>query len=157
MKNLTTYLFILTFALVGCSTDQENDISEDQDSNVNSLQANPAPDPRDCESTSSLVGQSRELRVSTLYGISGTVTILSDCEIEITNFFYNGTGPNISVYAGIDNNFRNGVNMSVPINGTVFNNQTLNLFLPEGASFNEFNSISIWCFEFNVDFSSASF
>lgn len=159
MKNFITYFFALTFVLVGCGSDDQEEVIVDDDGQpiFNSLQANPAPDPRDCTSTSSLVGESRELRISNLYGISGLVTIISDCEIEISDFFYNGLGPNISVYAGIDNDFEGGVNMSVPLNGRSFEGETLNLFLPEGASFDEFNSISIWCYEFDVDFSSASF
>lgn len=154
MRNFFTCFFVLAFVFVGCSDDQENQGDNPRSS---SLQANPAPDPRDCDSTSAIVGESRNLRVSDLYGISGVVTIISDCEIEITDFFYNGSGPNISVYAGVDGDYRGGVNMSEPLNGTRFEGETLNLFLPEGASFDEFNSISIWCFEFDVDFSSASF
>ncbi|MFS4481733.1 DM13 domain-containing protein [Hyunsoonleella sp. 2307UL5-6] len=146
MKNVLKYCFVLIFALVSCSDESENQ-----------QQANSVPQPRNCESTSLLVGQSRELSVSNTYGISGSVTIVSDCEIEITNFFYDGSGPNVSVYAGIDGDFRGGVNMSEPINGTRFQGETLNLFLPEGSSFNEFNGISIWCFEFDISFSSASF
>lgn len=158
MKSLIKCFFVLSVIILGCSSDDSTNGTSDDDSGVvNSLQANPAPEPRDCSSTSNLVGESRELRVSNLYGISGLVTIISDCEIEISNFFYNGSGPNISVYAGIDGDFDSGVNMSVPLNGTAFENATLNLFLPEGASFEEYNSISIWCFEFDVDFSSATF
>ncbi|NAS30691.1 hypothetical protein GTQ40_06885 [Flavobacteriaceae bacterium R38] len=156
MKNALKFIVILTTVLfVGCSSDDST--TENDDAVFNSLQANPAPEPRNCESTSPLVGQSSELRFSAIYGISGTVTIVSDCEIEISDFFYNGQGPNISVYAGIDGDFEGGVNMSEPIQGRVFQGETLNLFLPEGASFNDFNSISIWCFEFDVDFSSAFF
>jgi hypothetical protein len=139
----------LAIALTSCS---ENGINRN-----GNLQANPAPEPQDCASTSSLVGETRALRVSSRYGIRGDVTIISDCEIEISNFFYNGTGPNVSVYAGVNGRFSTGVNMSNNLNGRRFEGETLNLFLPEGSSFNEFNSISIWCYEFDVDFSSASF
>ena len=119
--------------------------------------ANDTPQSRDCESTHSLVGQSRALRVSNLYGISGNITIVSDCEIEITDFFYNGSGPNVSLYGGNNGSFRSGVNMSEVLNGRSFQGETLNLFLPEGNSFDDINSFSVWCFEFDVDFSSASF
>ena len=95
--------------------------------------------------------------VSSLYGISGDVTIVSDCEIRISNFFYNGAGPNVSFYGGINGDFRGGINMSERLNGRSWQGETLNLFLPEGFSFEEINSFSVWCFEFDVDFSSASF
>jgi len=51
----------------------------------------------------------------------------------------------------------NGINMSEVLNGTSFQNETLNLFLPEGNTFDDINSFSVWCFEFDVDFSSARF
>lgn len=120
-------------------------------------QANAVPQARECTATGPLVGQSSTLTESSTYGIRGLVTIVSDCEIEISNFFYNGSGPNVSVYAGVNGNFTNGVNMSAPLNGTRFQGETLHFFLPEGASFNDFNSISIWCFQFDINFSSASF
>jgi len=149
MKKFMSIFIFLAFLTVGCS-------DSDDDGNI-SLQANPAPVAQTCESTSPLVGQTEQLRVSQLYGISGDVTIVSDCQIQISNFFYNGLGPNVSVYGGIDGNYRNGVNLSVPLNGRAWEGETLNLFLPEGSTFNEINSISIWCFEFDVDFSSARF
>ena len=148
MKNILKFAIVLVFVCVGCSNDSEDS---------SSLQNNPAPDAQDCTSNSPIVGESRNLSVSNLYGISGVVTIISDCEIEISNFFYNGSGPNVSVYAGIDGDFEGGVNMSENLNGRRFEGETLNLFLPDGASFEEFNSMSIWCFQFDVNFSSASF
>ena len=160
MKNVFKFLMVFTILLVNCNdSDDQTDETQNVDGVIfNPLQANPAPLPRDCgDPTSPLIGESRNLRISTLYGISGTVTIISDCEIEITDFTYNGDGPNVSVYAAIDGDFRDGVNMSEPMQGQVFAGETLNLFLPEGTSFNEFNSISIWCYEFDQDFSSASF
>jgi len=119
--------------------------------------ANPAPSARNCSSTNSLVGQTRALRVSNVYGISGDVTIVSDCEIEVSNFFYNGAGPNVSFYGALDGDFGAGINMSEILNGRSWEGETLNLFLPEGTSFDDINSFSVWCFEFDVDFSSTSF
>lgn len=149
MKNYMYYFAFIGMALLGCDDEQDSA----------ALLANPAPSARACVSTNALVGQSRDLRVSSLYGISGTVTILSDCEIEFSNFFYNGLGPNVSIYAGSNGNFSRGVgiNLSQPIQGQVFEGETFSVFLPEGRTLDEFNSFSIWCFEFDVDFSSATF
>ena len=148
MKIRFTLLVVLTFIFIGCSTDSQD---------AADLLENPAPEARECEATHPLVGESRDLRVSSTYGISGTVTIISDCEIEISNFFYNGAGPNVSIYGGTNGDFRNGVNLSQPINGRSFQGETISVFLPEGFNLDEINSFSIWCFEFNIDFSSASF
>lgn len=119
--------------------------------------ANDVPEARECDSTNSLMNQTRALRESSLYGISGDITIVSDCQIRISNFFYNGAGPNVSFYGAVDGDFRNGVNMSDILNGRSWEGETLNLFLPEGESFESINSFSVWCFEFDVSFSSVFF
>ena len=146
MKKTLYYFFIVAFLMIGCSED---------DGPVEL--ANEAPEEQSCGATSDLIGQSRALRVSNTYGISGTVTILSDCEVEISNFFYNGLGPNVSIYGGVNGDFVNGVNLTSPINGIVFEDETIRFFLPEGSTVDEINSFSVWCFEFDIDFSSASF
>jgi len=147
MKNsILSFVFLGLILLVGCAEEIEPVTF-----------ANPTPEARSCPSTNSLVGETRPLRVSNLYGISGDVTIISDCEIEISNFFYNGRGPNVSFYGGADGNFRGGINMSEVLNGRVWQGETLNLFLPENFSFDQINTFSVWCFEFDIDFSSASF
>ncbi len=144
MKNiLTIIVFLGLLSLVGCSE--------------NTSPANDAPAARECASTNAFIGQTRPLSVSSLYGISGDVTILSDCEIEISNFFYNGSGPNVSFYGANNGNFSAGVNMSEILNGRSWEGETLNLFLPEGNTFDDINSFSVWCFEFDVNFSSAFF
>lgn len=146
MKNYFFLLFVLVSTLVGCSND-ETSVSL----------PNLVPQAQDCPTTHSLVGESRALRVSTTYGIRGTVNIISDCEIQITNFFYNGSGPAVSVYGGTNGNFDDGISLSEPINGRRFEDETLTVFLPEDTTLDEINSFSIWCFQFNIDFSSANF
>ena len=83
------FAFFTLVLLMGCNNDEVTF-------------ANPVPEARDCPSTNPLVGETRPLQVSSIYGISGDVTIVSDCEIEISNFFYNGTGPNVSFYGAVD-------------------------------------------------------
>ncbi len=146
MKNYFLYLTLLSFLLVGCSNDEEG-----------VALPNPVPQAQDCPSTHSLVGESRALRVSNTYGISGMVNIVSDCQIEITNFFYNGLGPAVSIYGGNNGNFDDGISLSAAIQGRRFQGETLTVFLPEGTTLDEINSFSVWCFQFNIDFSSASF
>lgn len=145
MKNVISAIAVVgVLVLLGCNRD--NDVTF----------ANPVPEARECTFDSDLVGASGNLRVSSLYGISGFVKVVSDCEIVVTDFNYNGLGPNVSFYAGIDGNYGEGVgvNMSEILNGQQWVNDTLHLFLPEEASTEEYNSFSVWCFEFDVDFSS---
>ncbi len=119
--------------------------------------ANLVPEARECSSTNDIAGRTMALRVSDLYGISGNVTIVSDCEIQVSDFFYNGLGPNVSFYGAVDGDFRRGVNMSEILNGRRWEGETLNLFVPEGVTIGDINSFSVWCFEFDVDFSSTFF
>ena len=147
MKHTLIAFMALFIFLVGCT----------EDSNPEELLANPTPEEQECGTTHELVGQTRALRVSQTYGISGDVTIVSDCEIQFTNFFYNGSGPAVSIYGATDGDFDSGINLSNTINGRVFRGETLTVFLPEGTSLDEINSFSVWCFQFNIDFSSVQF
>ncbi|WP_106144325.1 DM13 domain-containing protein [Flagellimonas meridianipacifica] len=146
MKKYSFLLIISAFILVGC------DVGDDSVSLSNEV-----PQSQECDSTHPLVGESRELPVSTTYGVRGTVTIVSDCEIRFTNFFYNGFGPAVSVYGANNGNFDEGISLSERLNGRRFEDETLTVFLPEGRTLDEINSFSIWCFEFDIDFSSVNF
>ncbi len=145
MKNSIIYLgFIFVALLMSCNGGDPGF-------------ANPTPEARDCEATNARVNQTRSLSISPAYGISGEVTIVSDCQIEVSNFFYDGTGPAVSFYGAADGDFRSGVNMSEVLNGRTWEGETLNLYLPEGTTFDDINSFSVWCYEFDVNFSSAFF
>lgn len=156
MKNFLKCM-VFVFVLIGCSEDEEQaPIEQIGEGTSSGLQISIAAE-RDCGATHPLVGQSMELRDSPTYGISGTVTIVSDCEIEFSNFSYNGTGPAVNIFGGFDGRFGSGIDLSEPIDGRAFNNATFSIFLPEGTTLDDINSFSVWCFRFNIDFSSASF
>lgn len=144
MNNTIKFLaFALLFILMGCGDDDPMPAQIDPD--------------RICLEEHRLVGESGNLRVSSLYGISGTVVILNDCEAEIRNFFYNGLGPAVAIYGANNGDFDNGMGLTSPIQGQQFNGVTLPLTLPEGFTFDDINSFSVWCFEFDIDFSSVIF
>lgn len=108
-----------------------------------------------CTSDHELVGRTAEL--STLaHGVSGTITVLDDCSIEVTNFNYDGGGPAVYFYAGTDQNYRND---AFPIGPKLSDQQwadaTILLVIPEGRSLDDFNSLSVWCFDFNANFGDA--
>ncbi len=145
IKKFIPFVLFLAVVFIGCSEDDALPL------------INEVPEAQACDATHSLIGESRQLRVSNAYGISGTVTVISDCEIEFSNFNYNGTGPAVSIYGGLNGNFIEGRTLSEPIHGRAFDNETFSVFLPEGVTLDQFNSFSVWCFQFNIDFSSASF
>ena len=93
------------------------------------------------------------------HDVSGTATIIDNCTIEITNFNYDGGGPDVYVYAAINHNYEgnNAFIISNQINGTVYNDASLTLKLPNEKSLDDLNGISVWCEDFAVDFGSLTF
>lgn len=105
-----------------------------------------------CTSDHPLVGRSAELSTFA-HGVSGTITVLNDCILEVTNFNYDGGGPAVYFFAGTDQNYRSGAFPIGPrLNGQQWVNDTVRLPIPEGRSLDEFNSLSVWCFDFNANF-----
>ena len=109
----------------------------------------------ECTSEHPLVGVTAELSTRA-HGVSGTITVLNDCVIQVSNFNYDGGGPSVFFYAGVDQIYRTG---SFPIgprlNGRQWVDETLLLTIPEGRSLDDFNSLSVWCFDFNANFGDA--
>ena len=145
-STIISLAFLSVALLMSCSDSLEDQTVEEL-----------VPEETDCQATNSLVGRTMPLRRSELYGISGDVTIISDCEIQLSNFFYNGLGPAVSFYGAVNGNFRAGFNMSQILNGRRWEGETLNLFVPEGFTIGDVNSFSVWCFQFDIDFSSVFF
>jgi len=56
----------------------------------------------DCTAEHPYVGRSLEFSDLSFHGVSGTVTVLNDCEMEVTNFNYDGGGPSVYFYAAVD-------------------------------------------------------
>lgn len=111
-----------------------------------------------CSADHPYVGRSVQLS-SLAHGVSGTVTILDDCQIEVTNFNYDGGGPSVYFYGGQDGSYIGEDSFSIGpvLNGRRWNNESLTLVIPEGKSLDDFNSISVWCFDFNANFGDAFF
>jgi hypothetical protein len=109
--------------------------------------------PRECTSTHSKIGQTGEL--STIaHSVSGTVTVVDDCTIEITNFNYDGLGLVVEIYAGIDSDYTppTGFAISRDLAGTSFENETLTVQLPTGKTLDDLNGISVWCSDVYISF-----
>jgi len=105
----------------------------------------------ECGNTHAMVGFSVALS-SRAHGVSGTVRVVDDCTLEINNFSYDGGGPNVYVYGAVDGDYVNGFAMGNKLTGTRFNNQTLTLTLTDESVLDNFNSLSIWCVDFDVSF-----
>lgn len=116
---------------------------------------NNAPDPNN-PSTHPLVGTTAEFS-NFSHDISGTLTVLDDRTLQMTNFSYDGGGPAVYFYLGTDGNYRNGVAVGPMLNGRQYNNETLTIPLPDNITLDDFNGVSVWCDLFSINFGDARF
>ncbi|MEQ8955352.1 MAG: DM13 domain-containing protein [Gammaproteobacteria bacterium] len=115
--------------------------------------------PSGCTSSHPNVGLSATL-TRRFHNVAGTATILDDCTIQLTNFFYDGGGIDVHVYAGNNLQFHpadGGFSLKSGLLGTAYNNGTLTITLPSGVTLDDFDSISIWCVPVGQSFGDARF
>ena len=119
----------------------------------------PGEDNPDATATHPLVGTVREF--STIaHDVSGTVTVLNDRTIEVSNFVYDGEGPSVFFYTGLDGDYSSeGVGRIIgnQLNGRSYNNDTITLTLPDNLTLDDFNGLSVWCDIFLVSFGDVTF
>jgi len=92
--------------------------------------------------------------------VSGTLTIIDDRTLEISNFNYDGGGPSVYFYTGTDGQYRSqdGGRLIGPLlNGREYNNETLRVTLPDDLTLDDFNGVSVWCDIFSANFGDARF
>jgi len=110
-------------------------------------------------SSNPLVGTTASFRNFT-HGIGGTMTLVDDRTIQITNFTYDGGGPAVYFYLGTDGGYspsQGGRQIGPKLNGRIYDNETITLTLPADVTLNDFNGISVWCELFFVNFGDATF
>jgi len=113
-------------------------------------------DQNECGNSHPMVGASLTLS-SRAHSVSGSVQVVDNCTLEIRNFSYDGGGPNVYVYGAVDGDYVNGFAMGNKLTGTRFNNQTLTITLSDETVLDNFNSLSIWCVDFDVSFGDGIF
>jgi hypothetical protein len=94
------------------------------------------------------------------HGVDGTVTILDSQTLRVENFDYDGGGISVFFYLGAtdsDIDFTNGVAVGSELFGTVFNDDTLVLTVPEAINLDNYGAISVWCVAAGISFGSGSF
>jgi len=106
-----------------------------------------------CGSDHPLVGATAEF-TTRFHDVVGTVTVVDNCTIQVSEFGYDGLGPQVYFYLGLDGNF-NGPDARIigeQLNGTVFVNDEIRLNLPGNVSLDDYNSLSVWCADFSISF-----
>jgi len=110
------------------------------------------------EEPNALVGTSVEFN-NFFHDISGTLTVLDNRTLQVTDFTYDGLGPSVYFYTGTDGGYnpRDGGNRVGPrLDGRVWNGETITIDLPANVTLDDFNGLSVWCDIFDVDFGSAN-
>ncbi len=91
--------------------------------------------------------------------VRAVATIINETTIQVEHFTYDGTAPAVYFYLGesdSDAAFDEGLGL-MPLLDRAYAEETLTLFLPDGQTLDGYTAISVWCEEFSVNFSSASF
>lgn len=109
-----------------------------------------------CGSDHPMVGRSAEF-VTLFHDVAGSVTIVDNCTIQISNFTYDGGGPDVAFYAYRDGNYfdSDAFRIGPMLQGRTYTNESILLELPGGKTLDNFDSISVWCFLVGVSFGEA--
>lgn len=93
------------------------------------------------------------------HNTNGFVTIINDHVLYVEHFRYDGLAPAVYFYLGAtdsDDDFMNGLPL-MPELDRAYANESLVLTLPAGDTLDGWGAISVWCAEFDVNFTSAPF
>ena len=120
--------------------------------------ADAQPPTSGCGRTHPRVGWRADLGVNTGEGqVSGFVTMVDDCTLELTSFSYNGDGIEVRVFGSKASNFRPGFTIGPDLVGRRFVKATLQVKLPAGKTLDDLDWVSIWCVKARADFGSGPF
>lgn len=112
----------------------------------------------ECAKTHPRVGWTADLGVNTGEGqVSGFVTMVDDCTLELHDFSYDGNGIDVRVYGAKDSSFRPAVTMGPNIVGRTFSKETWRVTLPKDKTLEDFDWVGIWCVAVGADFGSGPF
>jgi len=111
-----------------------------------------------CSSNHSLVRYTGDF-TTYFHGVEGTATIIDDCTIQINNFSYDGSGPEVYFYAALDLDFNSSeaFKIGAKLSGNNYNSSSITLKLPYGKTLDDLNSLSVWCVEFLANFGDLTF
>ena len=111
-----------------------------------------------CAKTHSKVGYNGFFD-SRAHNVSGRAEFIDNCTIKITEFNYDGGGPEVYFYGAIDDKYAESDAFAIgqKINGIVYNNDEIILRIPNGKTLDDITGISVWCSDFNANFGQVTF
>ncbi|XQW84911.1 DM13 domain-containing protein [Thalassotalea piscium] len=111
-----------------------------------------------CGSTHSKVGYTGYFE-SFAHNVSGRAEIINDCTIKITEFSYDGGGPEVYIYAAKNHDYQSDLAfpISQKINGKAYINAEITVRLPSSKSLDDLTGLSVWCVDFAANFGQVNF
>ena len=93
------------------------------------------------------------------HNVSGKATVIDDCTIEISQFSYDGGGPDVYFYGAIDHEYTSvdAFPMGQKLDGKTYDNARIFIKLPQNKSLDNLNGLSVWCTEFQANFGQVEF
>lgn len=111
-----------------------------------------------CGKTNARVGSTADLGINTGEGqVSGFVTMVDDCTLELHDFSYDGNGIDVRVYGAQDSKFKPAFTMGPNIVGRTFDKETWRVSLPAGKTLDDLSWVGIWCVAVGANFGSGPF
>jgi Electron transfer DM13 len=89
--------------------------------------------------------------------VSGFVTMVDDCTLELSDFSYDGNGIDVRVYGSKNPTFKPGFSIGDDLVGHTFAKQTLTVQLPANRTLDDLDWVSIWCVAASANFGSGPF
>ncbi|WP_077338983.1 DM13 domain-containing protein [Pseudocolwellia agarivorans] len=95
------------------------------------------------------------------HNVSGTVTILDNCTLQIENFNYDASAPIVYFYGDTSSNFLS--DNAFTIGGILrddsvaYENESITLKLPNNKTLDDLEYLSVWCIDFNANFGDLQF
>ena len=111
-----------------------------------------------CEKTHEKIGQSGFFN-TLAHNVAGKATIIDDCTIQITQFDYDGGGPDVYFYAAKNHEYASDEAFAISqmINGQSYENAEFILTLPTNKSLDDLTGLSVWCVDFDANFGQMEF
>lgn len=108
-----------------------------------------------CGTTSPRIGWTADLGINTGEGqVSGFVTAIDDCTLELRGFSYDGNGIDVRVYGSETTSFKPGFSIGPNIVNKVFKQETLRVTLPPDKKLTDMAWVGIWCVAVGANFGS---
>jgi len=111
-----------------------------------------------CGKTDPRIGWRADLGINTGEGqVSGFVSMVDDCTLELTHFNYDGNGIEVHVYGSKNQSFSPGFVIGPDLFGRGFHDATLRVQLPQGKKLDDLDWVGIWCVAVGANFGSGAF